>query len=102
MDYTWRNDSGSYMPGKLDYIVISDAVVEVLRAYALQTSDLPPARLAQYNLELYDAEDASDHFMVVADLALVGGISQTDADGDGILNDSDNCPETANEDQARL
>ena len=100
MDYTWRNDSGSYMPGKLDYIIISDAVIEVLRAYSLQTSDLPPARLAQYNLELYDAEDASDHFMVVADLALVGGISQTDTDGDGVFDAVDNCPGLSNVDQS--
>ena len=71
MDYTWRNDSGSYMPGKLDYIVVSDAVVEVLRAYSLQTSDLPEARLVQYNLESADAVNASDHFMVVADLVLL-------------------------------
>jgi len=61
---------------------------------------LPPARLAQYNLELYDAEDASDHFMVVADLALVGGVSQTDTDGDGIFDALDNCPDLSNADQA--
>ena len=81
MDYTWRNDSGSYMPGKLDYIIISDAVIEVLRAYSLQTSDLPEARLDQYKLESQDAENTSDHFMVVADLALIDRITQEDNNG---------------------
>lgn len=81
MDYTWRNDSGSYMPGKLDYIIISDAVIEVLRAYSLQTSDLSEARLAQYKLKPHDAENASDHFMVVADLALVGRITPENNNG---------------------
>ena len=100
MDYTWRNDWSVYMPGKLDYIIVSDAVVDVLRQYSLQTSDLSVARLEQYGLLANDDLDASDHFIIVADLALAGGISQTDTDSDGIIDVVDNCPDLANTDQA--
>ncbi len=100
MDYTWRNDGSSYMPGKLDYILVSDGVVDVLREFSLQTSDLSAARLEQYGLQSSDDLDASDHFIIVADLALSGGVSQTDSDGDGIIDIIDNCPNLANTDQA--
>ena len=100
MDYTWRNDGSAYMPGKLDYIIVSDAAVNVLRQYSLQTSDLSAARLEQYGLLANDDLDASDHFIVIADLALVGGVSQTDSDSDGIIDVADNCPNLSNSDQA--
>ena len=100
MDYTWRNDWSAYMPGKLDYIIVSDAVVDVLRQYSLQTSDLSAARLEQYGLLENDDLDASDHFIVIADLALVGGVSQNDSDADGIIDVADNCPNLSNSDQA--
>ena len=100
MDYTWRNDWSAYMPGKLDYIIVSDAVVDVLRQFSLQTSDLSADRLEQYGLQPNDDLDASDHFIIVADLALAGGISQTDTDSDGIIDVVDNCPDLANTDQA--
>ena len=50
MDYTWRNDNGSYMPGKLDYALVSDGVLEVTRAFGLQTSDMTGARLGDLSL----------------------------------------------------
>jgi hypothetical protein len=100
MDYTWRSDGSAYMPGKLDYIIVSDAAVNVLRQYSLQTSDLSAARLEQYGLLANDDLDASDHFIVIADLALVGGVSQTDSDSDGIIDVADNCPNLSNSDQA--
>ncbi|PCJ81911.1 MAG: hypothetical protein COA49_02810 [Bacteroidetes bacterium] len=99
MDYTWRSDWSSYMPGKLDYILISDGVIDVLNQFTLQTSDLSPARLSQYGLLAGDDLAASDHFIVVADLALTGGTSQQDSDGDGINDSIDNCPDLANADQ---
>lgn len=99
MDYTWRSDWSSYMPGKLDYIILSDGVVDVLRQFTLQTSDLSAARLAQYGLLAGDDLDASDHFIVIADLALSGGTTQQDTDGDGVNDSVDNCPDFANTNQ---
>jgi len=68
MDYTWRNDNSSWGAGKLDYILIQDRVLEVLREFSLETSSMTPERRAQYGLEPSDDLQASDHYIVVADL----------------------------------
>ena len=87
MDYTWRNDGSIYMPGKLDYAIISDGVVEAVHMFGLQTQDMSSARLAQYGLQSGDTWSASDHLPIVVDLAMAGGEVQ-DADEDG---DADRC-----------
>jgi hypothetical protein len=85
MDYTWRNDNGAYMPGKLDYAIISDGVVEALRMFGLQTNDMSADRLASYGLQSGDTWAASDHMPVVVDLALAGAVGEdVDSDGDGL------------------
>ena len=68
MDYTWRNDNSSWGAGKLDYIIVQDGVVEVLSEFALETSSMPADRRAEYGLEPGDDLQASDHYIVVADL----------------------------------
>ncbi|MEC8758496.1 MAG: hypothetical protein VXX70_03010, partial [Bacteroidota bacterium] len=68
MDYTWRNDNSSWGAGKLDYIIVQDGVVEVLREFSLETSSMTAERRAQYGLEPGDDLQASDHYIVVADL----------------------------------
>lgn len=70
MDYTWRNDNSNWGAGKLDYILVQDGAVEVLREFALETSALTPERLAAYGLQSGDDLQASDHYIVVADLKL--------------------------------
>ena len=68
MDYTWRNDNSNWGAGKLDYILVQDGVVEVLREFSLETSSMTAERRAQYGLEPGDDLEASDHYIVVADL----------------------------------
>ena len=68
MDYTWRNDNSSWGAGKLDYILVQDGVVEVLREFALETSSMSADRRMHYGLEPGDDLQASDHYIVVADL----------------------------------
>jgi len=99
MDYTWRNDNSDYMPGKLDYAIVSDGVVGVVRMFGLQTSDMDAARLANYNLQAGDTWTASDHMPVVVDLAW-GGDASEDLDEDGVPDGLDNCPEVPNPAQA--
>ena len=98
MDYTWRNDGGSYMPGKLDYAIVSDGVLQVLRSFGLQTSDMSTDRLTAYGLLSGDTWNASDHLPVVVDVALSGAQAQ-DTDEDGVLDVVDNCTDTFNPDQ---
>ena len=95
MDYTWRNDGSIYMPGKLDYAIISDAAVEAVHMFGLQTQDMTPERLATYGLQSGDTWSASDHLPIVVDLALPGGQVE-DADEDGVPDGLDNCADIPN------
>ena len=98
MDYTWRNDGSAFMPGKLDYALVSDGVLQVLRSFGLQTSDMSANRLNTYGLQSGDTWNASDHLPVVVDVAL-GGAQAQDLDEDGVPDVADNCSETFNPSQ---
>jgi hypothetical protein len=101
MDYTWENNNGEWIPGKLDYIITSDAVLEMVRGYGLNTGTMSAARLAEFGLSAGTTLTASDHTMIVADFA--GGpmaSGPSDLDGDGIFDSADNCPTIANPTQS--
>ena len=95
MDYTWRNDGSVYMPGKLDYALVSDGVVDVVHMFGLQTQDMAEERLSQYGLLAGDTWAASDHLPIVVDLAM-GGTAMQDVDEDGVPDAVDNCAEVPN------
>ena len=97
-DYTWENVNSEFGPGKLDYIITRDDVAPVLKGFALNTAAMSVERLFQFGLNASDSEDASDHFMVVADIAASGNLTDTDADDVPDL--FDNCTALANADQA--
>ena len=99
MDYTWRNDGSSFMPGKLDYALVSDGVVQVLRSFGLQTFDMSQGRLDQYGLLSGDTWNASDHLPVVVDVAM-GETQVEDTDEDGVPDGLDNCIDYPNPAQA--
>ncbi len=65
--YTWRDDTSRFAPGKLDYIVYSDSVMEMTGGFVLRTEDLPREMLVRYGLRASDTGEASDHLPVVAD-----------------------------------
>lgn len=101
MDYTWTNSSSEWMPGKLDYLITSDASATLLHGFTLRTDIMSSARLEQYGLQAGDALAASDHYIIVADLgigSLVG--SFPDSDNDGTADNLDNCVAIANSDQS--
>ena len=70
MVYTWRKDSGSYPPGKLDFIIYSDAVMNVEKSFVLQTEIMTEPRLQLYGLDQEDTGSASDHFPVISDISI--------------------------------
>jgi exonuclease III len=43
--YTWRDDAETYAPGRLDYIVYTDSVLEIRNHFVLWTPDLTDAEL---------------------------------------------------------
>ncbi len=72
MAYTWRNDGSSYPPSRIDYHICSNSVMEVEKAFTLQTEIMTAQRLSQYGLQQFDTRSASDHFPKVTDFSFSG------------------------------
>lgn len=71
MAYTWRNDDSSFPPGRLDFTICSNSVMQVEKAYTLQTEVMTDERLEHYNLQKYDTRSASDHFPKITDFSIL-------------------------------
>ena len=56
-----------FSPGRLDWILYSDATLEVVNAFVLNTDKLSARALADAGLESEDTQ-ASDHLPVVVDV----------------------------------
>jgi endonuclease/exonuclease/phosphatase family metal-dependent hydrolase len=65
--YTWRDDPNSFPPGRLDFQIYSNSVINIEKDFVLQTEVMSTARLNQYGLQLLDTKTASDHFPKVTD-----------------------------------
>lgn len=52
--YTWRDDTSEYGPGRLDYIIYSDAVLDAVNKFILDTTTMTDAELAAAGLQKYD------------------------------------------------
>lgn len=65
--YTWMNSESSFTPGRLDYVLVGDAGLEVSRSFVLDTARLSEAALAAHGLERADSA-ASDHRPIVVDV----------------------------------
>ena len=88
LTYTWFNEAvADWPPGRLDFMLYSDAVVSADHAFVLYTEEMPEADLITYDLLENDTESASDHLPIVVDF-LSNTLLSTDSDGDG-LNDAD-------------
>lgn len=71
-DYTWRNDSGRYPPGRLDFIIYSDSTLDVAKHFVLNTALLTEAALKRAGLEEFDVTADGygaryDHLPLVVD-----------------------------------
>ena len=63
---TWIDPSSDFPPGRLDYLIYSDSVLEPRNGFVLYTPALTPEELNRYGLSATDT-DASDHLPVVQD-----------------------------------
>jgi len=68
--YTWRDEETSFTPGRLDYIIYTDSVLNVRKHYILDTAELSAEKLAKYGLEAEDSFLATDHLIFVVDFIL--------------------------------
>jgi endonuclease/exonuclease/phosphatase family metal-dependent hydrolase len=70
-DYTWRDDGGSFAPGRLDYVLYTDSVVDIANHFLLNTTAMSSAERAATGLQANDVLKYSagwyDHFPVVVD-----------------------------------
>ncbi|OGU64028.1 MAG: hypothetical protein A2W30_10195 [Ignavibacteria bacterium RBG_16_36_9] len=67
--YTWRDDQSSFSPGRLDYQIYSNSVINVEKDFVIQTEVMSQQRLNQYGLQSLDTGTASDHFPKVSDIS---------------------------------
>jgi len=70
MFYTWYKETSSYSPGRLDFMIYSDSVIDSVHSYVLFTPAMSTDSLTAYNLQIDDAILASDHLPVIADFFL--------------------------------
>ncbi len=70
MGYTWRYDYSSYSPGKLDYILYSDSVIDTSKHFVLNTLTMDSTSLLFYGLDPMDSYNSSDHSPRVLDIKI--------------------------------
>jgi endonuclease/exonuclease/phosphatase family metal-dependent hydrolase len=71
-DWTWRDDTSKYEPGRLDFVIYSDSVLEAVQVFALDTTSMSAADLQASGLEPFDVchdeiGHEFDHLPLVAD-----------------------------------
>jgi endonuclease/exonuclease/phosphatase family metal-dependent hydrolase len=70
MGYTWRRDNSSFSPGKLDYILYTDSVLDTAKHFVLNTLTMDSASLSEYGLNAWDSYNSSDHLLRILDIAV--------------------------------
>ncbi len=76
MTFTWFDAGNSFSPGRLDFIVYTDSVLEIGNRFVLFTPAMSADSLAAHGLLPEDTISASDHLPVVADFDLSGEPTQ--------------------------
>jgi len=71
-DWTWRDDGSQFKPGRLDYMIYTDSVLEATKSFALNTTLMSDEDLAAAGLEKFDVAKDSvgkefDHLPLVVD-----------------------------------
>jgi len=69
MHTTWINAASSFPPGRLDYALVSDSVLDVLHEFVLHTPELSDDTRSAHGLRADDTNRASDHLPIVIDVA---------------------------------
>jgi exonuclease III len=82
MTFTWYNEDSAFHPGRLDFIVYTDSVLEPANNFVLFTPAMPADSLAAHGLLAGDATLASDHAPVVGDFRLRAGGTGTQESAD--------------------
>ncbi len=73
--FTWLGEGSSFPAGRLDFMIHSNSVMEVKKAYTLNTKTMPLQDLDYYALNANDTEIASDHLPKITDFELATNTS---------------------------
>jgi endonuclease/exonuclease/phosphatase family metal-dependent hydrolase len=91
-DYTWREDGSGFAPGRLDYILYTNSVVDVANHFLLNTVMMSSAERAATGLQQNDVLKYSagwyDHLPLVVDFRFAVR-SPGDFNFDGTIDESD-------------
>lgn len=76
---TFTTNPGSYPPGRLDFLVYSGSVMQIVNSYIFDSGNLTTDQLSQFGLDAADTK-VSDHLPVVVDFDLspIVGIKKKD------------------------
>ncbi len=70
MSFTWYDENSSFSPGRLDYMIFTDSILETGNHFVLFTPIMSSETLQKYSLQQDDVLLASDHLPVVGDFIL--------------------------------
>ncbi len=89
-DYTWRNDNSSFDPGRLDYIIYTDSVLDVGNQFVLNTAEMTAQDLAATGLQAGDvtlnlAQGRFDHLPLIMDIRPANQPIPGDLNADGFV-----------------
>ncbi len=70
MFYTWYSATSSYYPGRLDFMIYSDYVLNSDHKFVMFTPEMSADSLNAYGLYADDVPDASDHIPIVSDFTV--------------------------------
>jgi endonuclease/exonuclease/phosphatase family metal-dependent hydrolase len=65
--YTWRSDTSSFAPGRLDFLIYNDSVLEPGNHFILYTPEMSVAQRTMYGLQAQDVTTVSDHIPHIGD-----------------------------------
>lgn len=70
-NYTWRDSTSSFAPGKLDYVLITPERLSIAKAFVFDAGELSATERARFGLVDGDSHLASDHLPCVLDFRIV-------------------------------
>ena len=77
--YTYEDESSSFGPGRLDFVLYTSSVLKASNSFVLKTETLSPDIRNQANLQ-FDDSQSSDHLPVVVDFASDFRVSNVELD----------------------
>ncbi len=70
---TWEQRGDRFTPGRLDYVLVGDAALSILRSFPFHSGDLSRRWRVHHGLDAETSPRATDHLPIITDLRWTGG-----------------------------